>query len=362
MVKHGIGLGALNGLMSAKLAANGYTGITGILALDKYRDWVGDIGSHYILPYGVTWKEYSCCSWAHPAILAVRSLIDASPISVREIDCIEVETYEEAMHLGVDLPETTEEAQFNLAWPIAAFLIDGEVGPRQVLERYLDNPQVRLLASKVTLSVSPELSRLHALSEIGDPAGMDAARVTIELRGGHRVQSDIVEHPIFKERWDRSRMERKFRWLMGDSVPPEYTDRLIQTLWLFDQVEDVNELSSLMCDVSVRMWPDIPSPEPCSSQHLLAETKTYLIREVRMLSKCCHLLRSRIIPLGQEETAKILVKGQGIMHCPQAAHGCQRLLQLDQGIRIVLDLQCQPSQIGNGFGLFIGVGEHSCLG
>jgi hypothetical protein len=38
MVKHGIGLGAFTGLLSAKLVARSFTGIQSILGREKHRD------------------------------------------------------------------------------------------------------------------------------------------------------------------------------------------------------------------------------------------------------------------------------------------------------------------------------------
>lgn len=45
-------------------------------------------------------------------------------------------------------PETTEEAQFSLPWPVACALVDGEVGPDQVLEDRLRDVELRRLAAR----------------------------------------------------------------------------------------------------------------------------------------------------------------------------------------------------------------------
>lgn len=53
MVKHGIGWGAMTGVVSAQLAARGFTGIPSILGFEEYRDWVSDIGRDYLMVDGV---------------------------------------------------------------------------------------------------------------------------------------------------------------------------------------------------------------------------------------------------------------------------------------------------------------------
>ena len=49
MVKHGIGWGALTGIMSAGLAANGFTAVPSLLGHAKYHDWVATIGREYLM-------------------------------------------------------------------------------------------------------------------------------------------------------------------------------------------------------------------------------------------------------------------------------------------------------------------------
>ena len=71
MVKHGIGWGAMNGIISAQLARRGFTGIPGIFSFERYYDWVADIGQHYIMVNGVAWKKYACCAWGHAALKGV---------------------------------------------------------------------------------------------------------------------------------------------------------------------------------------------------------------------------------------------------------------------------------------------------
>ena len=146
-----------------------------------------DIGEEYILPYGISWKDFCCCAWAHPALYGVKKIQAQSKFSSDEVSRIVVEVYEEASHLGVNLPETTEQAQFNLAWPLAVLMIEGEVGIKQILESRLSDERVRNLAAKVELRISEELTRLYENSERGDPEGTEAARVTIELADGRRL-------------------------------------------------------------------------------------------------------------------------------------------------------------------------------
>ena len=57
MVKHGIGIGPLTGIMAACLASSGFTGVPSILGFDEYENWVEDIGRTYLLPTGIQLEE-----------------------------------------------------------------------------------------------------------------------------------------------------------------------------------------------------------------------------------------------------------------------------------------------------------------
>jgi 2-methylcitrate dehydratase PrpD len=247
MVKHGIGIGALNGLLSAELAARGFTGTRSLLAREEYDEWVRDLGEHFILPHGMSWKEYSCCLWAHAPLLAVDRLRAAHDFEAADITHIVIETYPEALQLHVVHPETSEEAQFSIAWPVAALLVDGEVATDQVAEERLGDPAIHTLADKIEFVASEKYRRLYEGSDLGRPDSQDAAEVTIELADGRVLKSGLVEHAVYeKERadWDRARMERKVRRLLRHLITPEGMDELVAMLWSFEQLEDVNEFTA----------------------------------------------------------------------------------------------------------------------
>ena len=242
MVKHGIGIGALNGLLSAELAARGFTGTRSMLTLEEYHEWVGDLGEHFILPYGMSWKEYSCCLWAHAPLLAVDRLMSAHAFDVADIRRIVVETYPAALQLQIIHPDNTEEAQFSIAWPVAALLVDGEVATEQVADARLDDPAINALAAKIELVASEEYARLYEGSDLGRPDSQDAAHVTIQLADGRMLDSGLVEHLLYQKEaadWDRARMEKKFRWLLRHLLGPSALDELVGMVWSFEQVEDV---------------------------------------------------------------------------------------------------------------------------
>jgi 2-methylcitrate dehydratase PrpD len=248
MVKHGIGWGAMTGITAAQLAAKGFTGVPSVLGLEAYSDWVGDIGRRYIMAGGLAWKGYACCAWDHAAMKAAAGLVAQHDIDVGDIAHLYVEAPHETVRLGTELPATTEAAQFNLAWPLSALLVDGEVGPAQVLEQRLGDERIRTLAEKVELVEADDLNELYRLASRGDPRGMYAARLTITLWDGTSFESGAVEGNITypQQGWDEDRLEGKFRWLAGQVLDEGQVDAIIDTVWRFDQLNNLRHFTQLL--------------------------------------------------------------------------------------------------------------------
>lgn len=248
MVKHGIGWGTMTGITAAQLAAQGFTGIPSLFGLDQFHDWVADIGQDYIMADGLAWKGYSCCAWDHAAMKGAAKLIKDHKIRAELIDRIHVEAPHVTVRLGTDLPTTTEEAQFSLGWPLAALLVDGEVGPAQILEHRFEDPQIRAIAERIEVVETEEMNSLYRRAEQGDLQGRYAARVTITLKDAQVFESGIIEGNINfpQQGWDEARLEGKFRWLTQHVLDQAHIDELVDLVWRFDRLPDVRDLTGLL--------------------------------------------------------------------------------------------------------------------
>jgi 2-methylcitrate dehydratase PrpD len=263
MVKHGHGWAAMTGIVAAELAARGFTGIPGLLGFKEYQGWVATLGDEYTMVDGVDFKQHCSCGWGHMAIAAVQKLQREHDWNVEEIASIRVEGHHWTAVLHTAHPTTTEEAQFSVKWPLAAYLVDGEVGPDQILESRFGDASINALVDKIELVESEELDVLYRPSFEGgdDGSSASASRVTIRLEDGRVLDSGPVSDACrIEARGDEERLEQKFRWLTGHVLEEDRIDPLLEMLWHFDTVQDVRELTSMMDRKQPGSESDFPAP------------------------------------------------------------------------------------------------------
>jgi len=247
MVKHGHGWAAMTGIVAAELAQRGFTGIPGLFGFREYQGWAATLGEEYIMVDGVDFKRYCSCGWGHMAIAAVQKLQREHDWDVEDIAAIRVEGHHWTAVLHTAHPTTTEEAQFSVKWPLAAYLVDGEVGPDQILESRFGDASINALVDKIELVESEELDDLYRPSFEGGDTGLSASRVVLRLEDDRTLDSGPVSDACrIKARGDEERLERKFRWLTGYVLEEDQIDPLLKMLWRFDAVQDVRELTSLL--------------------------------------------------------------------------------------------------------------------
>jgi len=246
MVKHAVGWGAMNGIVSAELAERGFTGIPSILGFEAYRDWVVALGSDYVMTDGVGIKRWCSCAWGHPALFATLKVVEENAIPVDKIARLSVYTFHEGWRLFQGLPTTTEEAQFSIKWPLAMLLLDGTVGPEQVLEHRLADETARALVEKIEVVEDPEIDRIYRSVEGDDDfsEGRFVGRTKVWLTDGCSFDSGIVGRHAYG--WDAAALEGKFRWLAAFVLDDKRIDQLVQLVWDFDSVSSVRDLTALL--------------------------------------------------------------------------------------------------------------------
>jgi 2-methylcitrate dehydratase PrpD len=245
MVKHGIGWGAMNGIMAAELAALGYTGIPSILGFAEYGGWVSDIGGTYLIGPVLGFKEIPGCAYAHLPIYAVREIRQDHDFTLDDIDAVIVETFDYAIWLPTEPPTTTENAQFSVTWPLACELLYGEFGPRQMLDEALADERAVALMEKIVLVENERYTELCHRRDAGDPEGSFISRVVIRLKDGQEYSAVRSQHS-FGLQLSAGQLVDKFRWLVSHVLPRERIYAIVETVLGMDQLSAIQELIVLV--------------------------------------------------------------------------------------------------------------------
>src|SRR5438309_2211834 len=148
-------------ILPALLARDGFTGAPALtIERDDARAFWSDLGKRWRIREQY-FKAYPVCRWAQPAIEAALDLQRAHRFAADDIATIEIDSFPEAVALGSQCanPRTTEEAQYSIAFAVAAALVFGRVGADEVDERGLSEMRVQRLLRNVALAEDAEFSR-----------------------------------------------------------------------------------------------------------------------------------------------------------------------------------------------------------
>lgn len=243
------GKAAFNGLLSALLAREGFTGAGAVIEgekgfcramapafdLSRITEALGNP------PYKIqenSFKIHASCRHTHPAVDLALDLVARHEIDGGEVLSVSVRTYRTALNITSNsAPKTVFDAKFSLPFCVALALKRGSCGLRDFSEENLWDPEVRDLMSRVHLEVDDELDRAH-------PAKWGAA-VEIETRSGRSCsgRTDFPrgdpENPV-----DDDLLVSKFRLLALESWGEERVNALCRAVMRLEKVEDLALLLS----------------------------------------------------------------------------------------------------------------------
>jgi len=221
MNKDGVPFGTLTGTMAVLETMSGSTGKTHLLENPVYAGHLDNIGKvwHILELY---FKPYTCCRWAHQPVKAVIDLVEEHCFRPTEVEKVTVHTFRSAARLSKGQPVHTDEAQYNIAWPVASALVYGEVGFQQVREEALKDVRVLEMMKRLSFVVDPDLDAQFP--------GKRRAYVEINLKNGVHYQSRIYEAPgeMDDPELNLGWIEKKFRRVTKQMLKAKSQDDLIR--------------------------------------------------------------------------------------------------------------------------------------
>lgn len=224
MLKDGSGWGAMTGISAAYLAQESFTGAPALTIEDEEaKQYWDNLGQDWLIA-GQYFKPHAVCRWAQPAIEAALLLQQSHRLSPDNIKRIEVHTFYEAVRLNIRHPQSTEEAQYSLPFPLAAALAHGSLGVAELTESALSDLNILQLSERIELIEDRQFSSRFPAQRF--------ARVIIETLENERHDSGEVE-----ARWDAANppsdqeLMAKFRWLARGILSDDRIDALAEMIW-----------------------------------------------------------------------------------------------------------------------------------
>ena len=166
------GRAAHTGVLSAKLAAEGFTGPAtifegsgGFFNAFSYGEkfdaeaTTRNLGKEYVA-FGTALKPYPCCRFEHGAIdLAIEARTQL--VDVRSIETILVKIYRTDVLTYHSVPKNAVDAQFNVPYAVAVALQAGAVGLSDFTETAIRRREILDLAKRVKVIEDPDYSAMY---------------------------------------------------------------------------------------------------------------------------------------------------------------------------------------------------------
>ncbi len=240
------GKAAMNGLLAALLAREGFTGAKRILEGEKgffratSQDFdenkcIADLGRVFHSERNSI-KYHASCGHTHSAIDAVLLATGGKSLTPSEVETVDLRIYQAAIDLlgNID-PKTPYLAKFNLPFCVATALRYGHVQAGNFTPASLEEEGLKELMKKVKFAADPDLTATYPRKW--------PARVTIMLKDGRKLDGANTypkgdpENPLSERE-----LIAKFKSLTEGTLPPPQADAIIDRVMGLESMGDVNEL------------------------------------------------------------------------------------------------------------------------
>ncbi|MEM7440786.1 MAG: MmgE/PrpD family protein [Pseudomonadota bacterium] len=231
MLRDGVGWGAPSGVTAAYLAHEGFTGAPALTCEgeDAAPYWKG-LGDRWLTLEHTHYKRYPCCRWAHPAMDEATRLVANHNLHHSDIARVEIRTFHYATRLAGHAPKTLDEFSYAIAFPVAAIIVRGQIGPSELTPETLHDPEILRLSQATELIDDAELTARSVEQRW--------AQVCLILQDGRRIEGQPatprgdVDQPL-----SDAEISEKFRLLSSAALRPEDAKELEDLTGQFDSLD-----------------------------------------------------------------------------------------------------------------------------
>ncbi len=247
---------AANGIIAALLAKEGFTANTDILDGDSSfpmtfcgsgagaaSNIVKNIGATYaIISPGASVKQYAVCGSSHRVVDAILHLIDLHDIKPEEVESVSCQSNPIVQkNLRYNDPYTALEGKFSMQFAVAVALTDHKIGLAQVTDEKVNDPAIKSLMKRVTLSVHPDWLPGR------DKAENRADGVTVKLKNGSEYKKEVLvakgsgKNPLAEEE-----LLAKYRECAKIVLNDTAVERCINLVWGLEKLQNLRHLMQIV--------------------------------------------------------------------------------------------------------------------
>ncbi len=220
MNKDGVPFGVMIGVLALSASECGFLGNKHILEAEEYCHYLDTLGEVYEVE-NLYFKPYPCCRWAHPAIDATVDTMKKNGICHDMIDRVVIKTFRRATLLSKIHPKNADEAQYNIAYPVASAVVYGDFGIDRVMPEAFSDVTVLDMMDRLTFEVDEELDSLFPAKRI--------CRAEIYTKNGEVFVSDNCEpRGEASDNVDIDWLANKFYRISAPMIPRDRAEEIVR--------------------------------------------------------------------------------------------------------------------------------------
>ena len=199
---------------------------------------LNDLGSvwHVTLNY---FRLYACCNPIHPALDALKAVLDDLRPTPGQIERIDIETYAFASVMRNPDPPNYFASKYSLPHAAATMVVTGGAGHASLNDAALSNPVIAALRHRVHIAEDKAMS--------ARVPGSKPARATVTLTDGRSAAHAVESHRgDFRQPFSEQDIREKFRDLAGVALTPQGVAAVEAAVDGCDRLDAIGKLVAMM--------------------------------------------------------------------------------------------------------------------
>jgi 2-methylcitrate dehydratase PrpD len=238
------------GILAHDLVQSGFTG-----EADGLQTAFGSVVSETFVPEEMTkdlgrrfeiarnyFKRHACCRYNHATLDALGSIAAQRPrgrMGADEVAKVEVESYSLAAQLCDQNPGNTLAGKFSIPFAVATFIVHGSAGVESFTPQAIQDPAIKALAQRVTVSEDPELTAMMPQHR--------PSRVKVTLTDGTVSEAQALTNKgDTEDPYSPEELRAKYFELAERVWKPELAEAIYVDAMKLDQLDNVNQMTARM--------------------------------------------------------------------------------------------------------------------